>query len=552
MAQQPQSLIDALADPGFYPERPARVEHLATHISHVFLAGPYAYKLKKPVTFPFLNFSTLEKRRHFCHEEVRLNRRLCPDVYLGVVPITRADDGGLRLGGPGQVVDYVVRMRRLPDSGMLGRRIRENRLPAERLDELARTLAAFHDRAPCGPEVSRYGAPEALATRWQANMDVARDAVGELLAIEDFEILADFGPRFLDDNQNALHRRQAEGRIRDGHGDLHCDNVCMLEQPDEATGAPRLAPGIYVFDCIEFSDALRCNDVASEIAFLSMDLESLGRPDLAERFVAIYTASANDPEIFSLLPFYACYRACVRAKVGTLMLAQARNRGETDEEAMGRARRHYALAVRYAWRALGPTLIVCSGLSGTGKSTLAETLSRATGFEHVSTDALRRAAAPGTSIERNAALYTPARRAATYRKLCQRVDDLLAARNGVIADATFIDSANRRDIAAVAMRHRCPHVFLESQAEESTIRARLEARNDTTSDSDARWATYCAQRQERHPFAAHEPHIVVATDGSSAATRTAAMRALWAWRQGAGDGRDAALRRPHNEVRGSA
>jgi aminoglycoside phosphotransferase family enzyme/predicted kinase len=544
-----QSLIAALSDPGFYPHRPERVEHLTTHISDIFLAGPYAYKLKKPVAFPFLDFTTLEQRQHFCQEEIRLNRRLCPTVYLDVLPITRDDRGTLRLGGAGTIVDHVVRMRRLPARGMLGPRIQEHRLPADSLDRLAHTLAAFHAAAPDGPGVARYGAPDALAARWEANMQVARTGIGSLLAPEDYEVLADFGPRFLHDNADVLKAREDQGRIRDGHGDLHCDNVCIVDEHEDAQGFSRLEPGIYVFDCIEFSDALRCNDVASEIAFLAMDLKSLGRPDLAQQFVATYTAAADDAMIPVLLPFYACYRACVRAKVESLMLAQAGTTSDTNTQTSQRAREHYALAVRYAWGAHAPTVIACTGLSGTGKTTVAEILSQATGFERISSDTIRRTITPtppGPATD----LYTPARRMGTYDTLLRHVEDSVAAHRSVIADATFIALDTRVQLGEVARRHRCPHVFVECTADESTVRARLEARDGTGSESDARWDTHCAQRQDQDPFEPDEPRLVVDTGGELRATRSTAIRALWHWRQGTST-TAAATSNPH-QARGSA
>jgi len=219
-------IIRALGEPSFYPHCPPRVEHIQTHISHVFLAGPYAYKLKKAVSLPFLDFGSVDLRRHYCAEEVRLNRRLCPEVYLDVLSVTRAPDGGLALGGPGEVIDHVVWMRRLPAERMLANLISSGGVRADMVGRLAATLAVFHAAAPSGPAVAVHADPGALLARWQENMQTAASAVGSLLAAEDHEILADFGPSFIRRHQTLLSARQQAGRIREGHGDLHADNIC--------------------------------------------------------------------------------------------------------------------------------------------------------------------------------------------------------------------------------------------------------------------------------------------------------------------------------------
>ena len=291
-------VIHALEDPGIYPHRPDDVRHLQTHISHVFLAGPYVYKLKKAVRFSFLDFSTPALRRKFCTEEVRLNRRLCPGVYLDVVPITRARDGHLRLGGRGKVVEHVVRMRRLPAERMLKALLETDGVTGEMMSALARTLAAFHAEVPTGPEIAAYADPAALRERWTEEARATAPFVGSLLHAEDHEVLADFGPAFVRGHEPLLRARQEGGRIREGHGDLHAEHVCFVDEPATALpDRPPLPAGIYVFDCIEFSEAFRCNDVASEIAFLAMDLEGLGHDALARRFVASYVHAAADPEI---------------------------------------------------------------------------------------------------------------------------------------------------------------------------------------------------------------------------------------------------------------
>ena len=541
-----ESVVRALAEPSFYPDRPATVEHLQTHISHVFIAGPYAYKLKKAVRFPFLDFSTPELREHFCREEVRLNRRLCPSVYLGVLRVARGPDGVLRLDGPGATLEHLVWMRRLPGRGMLPELLAAGRVAPAMIEALAAELAAFHARAPAGPEVAAYASPAALRARWAKEVGAVAGFVGRLIAAEDQEVVSDFGPCFIERHTELLERRRAEGRIREGHGDLHARNLCYVEtgNPElgSAPGLPPLEPGFYVFDCIEFSQEFRSNDVASEIAFLAMDLVGTGHDDLAGCLVRAYVARARDTELERLLPFYACYRAYVRGKVDALKSEEAEVGEAARGEAELSARRHFALSVRYAWSTTQPAIVACVGLSGTGKTTLAAALAEATGFAHLSTDELRRHGAPReaepprTGPGYGTGRYSAEARATVYRTLAAAADRAVAAGRAVVADATFIRRADRLRLAEVARARGCPLIFLECTAQEKTVRARLEARAREQSSrragggfarSDARWETYLVQRDEREPLGADEPHIAVDTTAGVAAARAAALRALW-------------------------
>jgi len=536
-AREQEEVAAALADPGFYPHRPERVEHVQTHISHVFLAGPYVYKLKKAVRFSFLDFGTAERRRFFCAEEVRLNRRLALDVYLGVLRVTRESDGRLALEGGGAAVAHLVWMRRLPADRRLVSLVEHGALDAGVLDRLARLLAAFHAGAPTGLDVAGHADPEVLRARCDDTVGGLEPFVGGALAPEEHAILLDFGPSFVRRHEVLLRARQTGGHVREGHGDLHAEHVYDLDVPVPAIGdLPPLAAGLYLVDCIEFSPSLRCNDVASEVAFLAMDLARLERPDLAARLVAAYAAAAGDPGVHLLVPFYAYHRACVRGLVNLLASAEAEIDAAERAAAVARARRYVRLALRYAWSAGEPAAIAMSGLSGTGKSALAAALADATGFEVVSTDALRKeggraAAAGGAGRPAGADRYTPAARAAVYERLCAVVESRLAAGRSVIADATFLRRAHRDRLQRVGRAARRHVVFLECRADEDAVRRRLMSRDDTAL-SDARWDTYVGQRSEREPAGADEPVLVVDTSGDLAAARAAALRVLWRWHQG--------------------
>src|SRR5262245_57002624 len=254
------ALVHALADPAFYPHRPARVDHVQSHISQVFLAGPYVYKLKKAARFPFPDAATPERRRALCEDEVRLNRHLAAPVYLSVLPITREPDGHLALDGVGPAVDRVVWMRRLPAESMLDHLVEAGMVDAGTLGRLANMLADFHASAPAGPAVAAHGAPEALLASCRHVLGLAAPLVGGALPASTHTILASFGPAFLGIHEGLFRARQTAGRIREGHGDLRAEHVCIIDAPLEAAPHPSLGPGIYVIDCVEFSHALRCND----------------------------------------------------------------------------------------------------------------------------------------------------------------------------------------------------------------------------------------------------------------------------------------------------
>jgi predicted kinase len=399
-------------------------------------------------------------------------------------------------------------MRRLPADRMLPALLARDAASPAMIDELARLVARFHARADHGPDIAAHASPDAVRTRWTDTMTALGAAAGDTLSRAQLALLTDFGPRFVATHAELFRARQAQDRVRDGHGDLHAEHVC-----------------IYVFDCIEFSPAFRCNDVAAEVAFLTMDLEHRGRRDLAERFAHTYADAAHDPQLPGLLPFYASARAAVRALVDTLTSQEAEVDAAERSAAAERARRHLALAVRCAWRAQAPLLIACAGRSGTGKSTVAADLAGLVDATVLRSDVIRKRGGASTTA---AARYSPAARAAVYLTLAADADAALAAGHSVIADATFLRRADRDRLRAVAARREVPCVFLECRTDAARARDRLAARGPED-PSDARWDTYLAQAGEEEPFAPEEAAIVLATDDARAAVTERALEALWAW-----------------------
>jgi len=500
-------VIAAMLRPEFYPHRPAAVTLVQTHISYVLLAGDEVYKIKKPVRFTFLDFSTLERRRHFCHEELRLNRRLAPDVYHGVVAICRDPTGyWLAADDDPDAVEYAVHMRRLPDDRLLDHLLERGEVTREMIERIAARLVAFHRDADCGPEVAANGDPAAIWRILEDNYNGVRPFRDETIAAADDDAIQTFSGDFLRHHDALLRRRQSERRIRDCHGDLHSEHVCFVD-------------GIAIFDCIEFNRQFRYCDVASEIAFLAMDLDFHDRPDLASHLIAAYAAAAADADLARLMGFYRCYRAYVRGKVDSLKSAEAEVSDAERAEARASARRHFALAYRYAWTDQ-PCLLAICGLSGTGKSVIAGMLQQRTGFRHVNSDVVRKQLAGVSPTARRTAkydegIYNAEHSAATYHAMLDFVGEELAAGRGAIVDATFQRRSDRDALRAVAMQHQVLLLFVECQCPEEEIRRRIERRaREAGTVSDADWNIYVSQRDRFETFGADEVRDHVTVDSS--------------------------------------
>ena len=322
------------------------VEIKQTHISAVLLSQRRALKLKKPVDFGFLDFTTLENRRLACEAEVALNRRLCSEIYIGVQPIVESQ-GQFRLSGEGRIVDYGVLMKRLPDDSMLDRMVAEGRVTETIIDRVAQRLHSFHKTARRGSDVDRHGVPEEIRYNWEENFTQTRPYIGRSITARDFELIQDWVEVWLESNDELLRARVRQGWIRDGHGDVRCESINVTD-------------GICIFDCIEFNNRFRCDDIASEVAFLAMDLDARARPDLGYYFSERYNARSLDPQLFALLPFYRCYRAYVRGKVLGFRLDEPEFGRSEREAAAAKAASYFDLARRYASQLKRPTVKVGS------------------------------------------------------------------------------------------------------------------------------------------------------------------------------------------------
>ncbi|HYH65608.1 MAG TPA: AAA family ATPase [Urbifossiella sp.] len=495
-------LLAGLADPAAYPHHPDRVEVRQTHISAVFLAGGFVYKVKKPVNLGFLDFSTLEKRRHYCDEEVRLNRRLAAHVYVGVVPIAVVGDR-LRVECDGEPVEWAVKMVRLPDGTSLLDRVQRDDVGTADVEQLAAFLAEFHRTAAGGPAVAAGGRFAVVAGNARDNFTQAESHVGVTVSRAVFALLRVLTDVHLDRLRPLVEARADRGVPRDTHGDLHLDHVYL--PPD---GRP------FAIDCIEFSARFRHADPAADLAFLLMDLRFHHRPDLAADLERAYLRASGDGELAQLLPFYVAYRAVVRAKVEGMERAEAEVPADERAAAAERARGHWLLALGVLEEPeRRPGLVFVGGLSGTGKSHLARRLAAAAGFEAIRADVVRKELAGLGETERGGdSLYEPAHTERTYAECLRRADALLFEGKRVVIDATFRTAAHRRAVVDLARRRRVPVLGVVCEARPETVRARLATRAGDA--SDATWETYLRQRGDWEADAMAT--ITVATDDGDA------------------------------------
>src|SRR5579883_134545 len=490
-------LIAALSDPHAYPFAVERIDVRQTHISVVFLAGEVVYKLKKPVNFGFLDFSTLEKRKHFCEEEVRLNRRLAPEVYLSVVPVTRSTEGRVHFEGDGEVIEWAVKMRRLPENASLLSRLERDEVTPELVEKLADRIAAFHATAEGGPEVAESAQFEVVACSARDNFEQSKSQVGHTVSRRVFDRLRTLTETTLANLKPLIEARAARVVPRDNHGDLHLDHVYHF--------AERSPPNdLIAIDCIEFSERYRHADPIADAAFLVMDLAFHDRRDLADVFTRRYLRNSGDTEGAQLFPFYTSYRAMVRAKVEGMEAGEEEVPETKRTAAQTRARAHWLMALGEL-EAPGrrPCLVLVAGLPGSGKSTLARDLAERANFAVVRSDVVRKelAGLPADASARSVpdtGLYTPEWTTHTYAECLRRAESLLSDGGRVIVDANFGAEPHRRDFLGAAARLALPAVFLWCQVSPEIAKTRLAARSGDPSDATpeifdraaARWQAF--------------------------------------------------------------
>ncbi len=537
---KPGAFLDTTLKDGFEHEPRGNewlIRVIQTHASAVVLAGKQAYKLKKPKNLGFLDYSTPILRRHFCGQEVRLDRRLAPQVYLGVAPILLFSESrfcfgptfspddvplpGTDLNG-GCVVDYAVVMMRLPEESTLESCVHRGTAGPALLASVARYVAAFHATSRTDEQIANFGELEVIRGNWEENFMQMQPYIGRTLDASTYDTIVTYVHHFLEGRAALFANRVSEGRIRDCHGDLRLQQIHVLEDKN------RLA----ILDCIEFNERFRYSDVASEIAFLAMELEAVNRADLAYAFVDAYIKETGDEAARELLPFYICYRACVRGKVISFQLDEPEVPASQRVAAQQEARSLFDLAASYAFGPTKPMLLMIGGTMGTGKSTLTLALQRELGWAHFSSDEVRKRlthidpALPNTD-EFGQGLYDADRTACTYETLLVEAEAALARGRSVLLDASFVRQTYRQQAAQRAVAKGASCLFIECICPREVALARLadrwQARVEGNKQeikvasftSDGRPNLYDAQCASWETVDAEEeqqiPHLIVMT-----------------------------------------
>lgn len=457
-------LVLSLQTPEAFPHPAGDIQHLETHISHIILAGDYAYKLKKSVDLGFLDFSSLEKRRYFCEEEMRLNSRLAPHIYLRVVSIN-GTPGHPIVNGPGPAIEYAVKMRRFPQSALLTR----FPLNAGQVDRIARKVAAFHARIPRVDRSSPLGTADAVLAPVSENFRQIRLSIKDEAALARLEQIERWSRLQFERLRPVIEQRKRAGFVRECHGDMHLGNMALVNNE------------VTIFDGIEFSPALRWIDVMSEVAFLVMDLEYTGQAPLGWRFLNAYLESSGDYDGLAVLRFYQVYRALVRAKVEVIRLGQPGLSDREHQTILDEFLVHIRLAEGYV-RERPVGVLITTGVSGTGKTTLTQPLLEQLPAIRVRSDVERKRLfglpwQAHTDSGPDQGIYGPQATGATYERLLALTGVITEAGDNVIVDATFLKQQQRVMFLDFALEEGLPFLILAFDAPESLLRERVGKRH---------------------------------------------------------------------------
>ncbi|MGD1942207.1 MAG: AAA family ATPase [Leptolyngbyaceae cyanobacterium] len=485
-------LIQQMLQPEFYPH-PVQdsIQLIQTHGSYVMLTGDFAYKVKKPGDFGLLNYSTLELRKHFCAEELRLNQRAAAPIYVAALPISQQGDR-YELDNTENVVEYTVKMRQFPQSTLLSHRFEQGNLTEDLLRQLAEAIAAFHLRAETSDYIQTFGTVEKIRQSIDENYDQTVGFIGGPQTQQQFDETKAYTDQFFATQQGLLQQRVDQGKIRACHGDLHLNNICYWQ--DE----------LLLFDCIEFNEPFRFVDVMFDIAYIIMDLTVQGRTDLAASFLSHYVEHTGDWAGLQVLPLYVSRQSYVRAKVISFLLGDPSVDEATKQAAADKAAKYYTLAWSYIQPQPG-RLFAMAGLSGSGKSTVAQELARQLPGVYLRSDAVRKHLA-GIPVQQRGAdsLYTPEMAQKTYECLVQLGNELANQGYSIILDAKFDRVATRQLAIAQAVAHQLPLTIVHCEAPLETLKQRVKERSGDIADA----TLAVLDKQYLEPFTATEQPYV--------------------------------------------
>ncbi len=516
------ALIQQMLQPGFYPHPVQEpIQLLQTHISYVVLTGDYAYKVKKPANFGFLDFSTLAQRHHFCNEELRLNQRLSPNLYIAVLAIGQDGTGTYQLltAADAQAqnsVEYTLQMRQFPQETLFSQLFAADQLTSELMQALGKQVADFHAQAATDPEIQAYGSVAAVQQVDVNNYALSEGFMGQSQTQTQFDQTRQFTSQFFADHADWFAQRQTEGKVRECHGDLHLNNICMYQGQ------------IQVFDCIEFNREFRNIDVIYDVAFMVMDLEFQGRVDLANLFLNTYLEQTGDYWGAALLPLYLSMRAYIRGNVNSLALNDPAISDAEKAQFLARGQAYYRLAWDYTQRGHRQgQMVLMSGLSGSGKSTVARKLAQGLNAIHLRSDAVRKHLAGLSLQERGAAaadfgggIYTLEMTQKTYDRLTEL--GLLLVQQGwtVILDAKYDREALRSAAIQAAQAQQVPIHIVQCSAPEAVLRDRLQSRTGDIADATA--DILHQQMQHAEPLTSQEQAIATTLKTDQDCTETLA------------------------------
>ena len=482
-------LLETIADPNFYPHRPDSVEMVQTHISYFFIAGDIVYKIKKSVNFGFLDFTSLEKRKYYCEEEIRLNRRLAPNIYLDVVAFSEDAQGNIILGAGEKVVEYAVRMKKLPQDRMLKTLLANGQADDKIMDAIAGKIAAFHKLAETGGRIDEMGSIATIRHNHKENFIQTLNYVNTTIPEYQYKFIKEYVEKFLSTKKNLFEKRITDHKIRDCHGDLHLEHICVADE-------------IIIFDCIEFNERFRFADTAAEVAFLTMDLDFNGYSRQADAFVQAYLRYSGDYEMLSLLNFYRCYYAYVRGKVISFRLDQKEIPASERKLITNTAGRYFDLATSYATRLEKPALILTAGLMGSGKSYQARIFAERFGAAIIRTDVLRKELLNITPSTRHyedfsQGIYSDDISRRTYDKAYELASSQIEHGKSVIIDASFKRRSEREKAMNLARNLEVPFYVIECTCREEIVKKRLDTRmREKDNASDGRWEIFLEQKKD--------------------------------------------------------
>jgi aminoglycoside phosphotransferase family enzyme/predicted kinase len=485
-------IFEAMSRPEFYPHPVSNIEQRETHISHVFLTGDYVYKIKKPVNLDFLDFTTLKKRCYYCRQEVILNKRLSHNVYLDAVPIN-LKEGKYRVNGPGIPVEYAVKMRQLPWDRSMVNLLKRKKVNRDLVKELSEVLAEFYSRSPSVENIHAAGDWETVLANCEENFRQTIMFAGEIVDDRIFQIVRSSTLSFLYRKKELFGNRIKSKKIRDCHGDLRAGHIYFTDE------------GIQIIDCIEFNERFRFQDVTSDLAFLAMDLDYEGFPQIADDLLEDYAKRTQDPDLFVLIDFYKCYRAFVRCKVHCIRLQDKDLDKQVRKKLIRGTRKYLDLAYQYAGRFTRPTLWVVCGMPGSGKSTISNELSRIFRIKSFQSDVIRKelhGLKPGdfSDIPFETGIYSKGASNLTYGRLLLLAQEEIEQGRSVVLDATYSRRQYRSEALRLANDIDANIIFVECVLTENIVRERLLKREAGYPISDARYRHYEDFKKEFEPM----------------------------------------------------